>query len=156
MEEGKQVSTVDIIRKLRMQRGGMVQHPEQAEFTQLCLDMYAKHLNAKQPAQLSKGAPPAVSGTPAIVSKAKVGTGSQANDVHDVTLEAIARAESRIPRTMGLHHSQRDVDEGAHDRVPTWRVQQLNKRRKETDEEISQHRSAVRSRGGRAPPAIRR
>lgn len=61
-------------------------------------------------------------------------TASQPIEFSAVTEEAVARAESRIPPTMAPHHSQRDGDEGAHDRIPTWRMRQINKRRKESDD----------------------
>lgn len=91
---------VDIVDKLRNFRGGLVQHPEQAEFVQLCLSRYIEsHGNTMMLSVIEE----------------------------DILEASIEKALQFVPEEMGVHHSQVDGDEGSEEQIPRWRLQQMQK-----------------------------
>eukprot|EP00054_Salpingoeca_dolichothecata_P019795 m.123420 g.123420 ORF g.123420 m.123420 type:complete len:1850 (+) comp23389_c0_seq2:1097-6646(+) len=105
---------VEITKNLRRDRGGMVQHPEQGQFVYDVLSHYASVYGAKD--EDLKNNP--------------------------VLAESLNKAANSIPPDFTIHPSQLLIDEGAEDRVPSWRKQLLEDKELEEKQEIQQSKTA--------------
>ena len=101
------VDVIEIIRLLRKDRGGMVQHREQAEFVQKCLENY----------------------------RAEHGANVDPEDV--VLAISVEKAILGLPLRFEGHASQDDIEEGSEAAVPSWRISQINEERGRNREEIA-------------------
>eukprot|EP00040_Diaphanoeca_grandis_P025664 m.142534 g.142534 ORF g.142534 m.142534 type:complete len:1924 (-) comp30257_c1_seq1:354-6125(-) len=111
------VDVLEIIYALRRDRGGMVQHREQAEFILKVLTHYKQH------------------------------HGDNFRSNEPVLQDSLYKAAMMIPIGYGGHASQVDVDEGDEVTIPTWRLEQLegvNDRALEKITEYSTDRSVKR------------
>ena len=101
------VDVIEIIKLLRKDRGGMVQHREQAEFVQKCLENYrAEH-------------------------------GANVADEDEVLATSVEKAILGLPPRFEGHASQVNVEEGSEAAVPSWRVEQIEEERDRNREEIA-------------------
>lgn len=101
------VDVIEIIKLLRKDRGGMVQHREQAEFVQQCLENY-RHAH-----------------------------GASQEEEDEVLAISVEKAILGVPPRFEGHASQKDTEEGSESAVPSWRVEQIEDDRDRTREEIA-------------------
>ena len=113
------VDVLEIIRLLRTDRGGMVQHGEQAEFVQNCLESYRQEHGANE------------------------------DDENEVLATSVERALVWLPQGFEGHESQKHVEEGSESTVPSWRVEQIEEERDCTREWIADLKSEDDPRAGR-------
>ena len=98
---------ITIIKKLREDRGGMVQHAEQAEFVYDTLNKYVEENSSVDP---NEG---------------------------KVLAETVRRAmNQQDPRKMKTHESQLETEEGDDTTVPAWRIKQLKEKELEAEMDI--------------------
>ncbi len=97
LDDSGVADVISIVKALRQDRGGMVQHAEQAEFAHRVLVKYAE----------TYGAPPGEkpSGSSVLLLDDE--------QVHPITEESVARAHGCVPPDFTIHPSQLDTHEGA-------------------------------------------
>eukprot|EP00912_Choanoflagellata_sp_UC4_P001584 UC4_evm1s1006 len=88
-------SVVTTIMKMREDRGGMIQTPDQAVFLHKALTRYAEVKGLKR------------------------------DEGNSVLRESLKHMEDTLPDDFEVHDSQEDTDPGAINRVPTWRIQTI-------------------------------
>lgn len=91
---------IDIIRNLRKDRGGMVQHSEQALFVFTTLKRFIVDESAS----------------------------NDPTGKNEVLRQSVQKAHSVVPSHFTVHPSQEDSDEGADDQIPAWRLRQIELR----------------------------
>jgi len=111
LQQRRRTDVLGLIKSMRSQRGGMVQHVEQAEFVHNCLVNEAHELQAEAQAAADAAPSPGSTASTAVLES------------------SLLRAEYLVPTGFQRHASQVDTDEGAEGRIPTWREQQLEQTR---------------------------
>ena len=120
LEEAGKCDVNQIIAQIRKDRGGLVQHREQAQFTHDALVAYvAIHGDGD--------------GGDASYAEDSDGDFSEIISVLDKSIE---KAELCTPPHFVCHPSQVDTDEGAEERVPSWRKEQVGQRKEEKLHEL--------------------